>query len=152
MGGRPLAELPLHLVGHSRGGSVVTEMARLLGAQGVWVDQVTTLDPRPVSALGDAAVTTYTNVLFADNFWQTMGDGLIVPNGQFVFGAYNRKLLDLNGGYSSSHSDVHLWYHGTIDLATPATRHAGDDHGRAAQPLGGLTRKWRERPLASATA
>ena len=48
MGGRPLAQLPLHLIGHSRGGSVVTEMARLLGAQGVWVDQVTTLDPRPV--------------------------------------------------------------------------------------------------------
>ncbi len=121
MGGRPLAQLPLHLIGHSRGGSVVTEMARLLGAQGVWVDQVTTLDPRPVATFGDASVTSYANVLFADNYWQTMGDGLIVPNGQSVFGAYNRKLLDLNGGYSSSHSDVHLWYHGTIDLATPAT-------------------------------
>ena len=121
MGGRPLAELPLHLIGHSRGGSVVTEMARLLGAQGVWIDQVTTLDPRPVSQFGDAAVTSWANVLFADNLWQTLGDGLIVPNGQSVFGAYNRRLLDLNGGYSSSHSDVHLWYHGTIDLATPAS-------------------------------
>ncbi len=121
LGGRPLVELPLHLIGHSRGGSVITEMARLLGAQGIWVDQVTTLDPRPVSALGDAAVTSWTNVLFADNFWQTMGDGILVPNGQSVFGAYNRHLLDLNGGYSSSHSDVHLWYHGTIDLATPTS-------------------------------
>ena len=122
MAGRPLVELPLHLVGHSRGGSVVTEMARLLGAEGIWVDQATTLDPRPVTQLGDpAAVTTWINVLFADNFWQNMGDGLIVPNGQAVTGAYNRKLLDLNGGYSSSHSDVHLWYHGTIDLATPAS-------------------------------
>lgn len=121
MGGRPLAELPIHLIGHSRGGSVVTEMARLLDAQGVWVDHVTTLDPRPVPALGDPSVTSYANVLFADNFWQTMGDGLIVPNGQAVFGAYNRKLLNLNGGYSSSHSDVHLWYHGTVDLTTPAT-------------------------------
>lgn len=121
MGGRPLGELPLHLVGHSRGGSVITEMARLLGAQGIWVDQVTTLDPHPVSQFGDAAVTTWVNVLFADNFWQTMGDGLFVPNGQSVFGAYNRKLLDLNGGYSSTHSDVHLWYHGTIDLATPTS-------------------------------
>ncbi len=121
LGGRPLAELPLHLVGHSRGGSVATEMARLLGAQGVWVDQVTTLDPRPVTELGDAGVTTYANVLFADNYWQTLGDGLFVPNGQSVFGAYNRKLTSLNGGYSSSHSDVHLWYHGTVDLATPAT-------------------------------
>jgi hypothetical protein len=87
----------------------------------VWVDQVTTLDPRPVSQFGDASVTTYTNVLFADNYWQTLGDGLFVPNGQSVFGACNRKLTSLNGGYSSSHSDVHLWYHGTIDLATPAT-------------------------------
>ncbi len=121
MGGRPLGELPLHLVGHSRGGSVITEMARLLGAQGVWVDQVTTLDPRPVSQFGDAAVTSWANVFFADNFWQNMGDGIIVPNGQSVFGAYNRKLLDLNGGYSSAHSDVHLWYHGTVDLATPAS-------------------------------
>src|SRR5438034_6013224 len=49
MGGRPLAELPLHLVGHSRGGSVITEMARLLGAEGGWVDQVTTPDRNPVS-------------------------------------------------------------------------------------------------------
>ena len=121
MGGRSLAEMPLHLIGHSRGGSVITEMARLLGAEGIWVDQVTTLDPRPVSQFGDANVTSWVNVLFADNFWQTMGDGLIVPNGQSVFGAYNRKLLNLSGGYSSSHSDVHLWYHGTIDLATPAS-------------------------------
>ena len=30
LGGRALAELPLHLIGHSRGGSVVTEMARVL--------------------------------------------------------------------------------------------------------------------------
>jgi hypothetical protein len=119
MGGRPLTELPLHLVGHSRGGSVITEMSRFLGAEGIWVDQVTTLDPRPVSQFGDAAVTSWANVLFADNFWQTLGDGLFVPNGQSVFGAYNRKLLVLGGGYSSSHSDVHLWYHGTIDLVTP---------------------------------
>jgi hypothetical protein len=121
MGGRPLAELPMHFIGHSRGGSVVTEMARLLGAQGVWVDQVTTLDPRPVPSFGDASVTTYANVLFADNYWQTLGDGLFVPNGQSLFGAYNRKLTSLSGGYSSSHSDVHLWYHGTIDLTTPTT-------------------------------
>jgi hypothetical protein len=121
MGGRRLAELPLHLVGHSRGGSVVTEMARLLGAEGVWVDQVTTLDPRPVPQFGDAGVTSWANVLFADNLWQTMGDGTFVPNGQSVFGAYNRKLLSLSGGYSSPHSDVHLWYHGTIDLATPTS-------------------------------
>jgi hypothetical protein len=121
LGGRPLAELPLHLVGHSRGASVISEMTRLLGAQGVWVDQVTTLDPRPVPAFGDADVRTYANVLFADNYWQNLGDGLFVPNGMAISGAYNRRLTSLNGGYSSSHSDVHLWYHGTADLATPTT-------------------------------
>ena len=73
-------------------------------------------------ALGDpSAVPTWTNVLFADNFWQTQGNGLTDPVGQSISGAYNRKLLVLTGGSSSSHSDVHLWYHGTIDLATPAT-------------------------------
>ncbi len=118
-GGRSLVELPLHFIGHSRGASVVTEMARLLGQQGIWVDQVTTLDPYPVSFFGDAAVRIWKNVLFADNIWQnTSGESI---TGQTVAGAYNRKLLALGGGNDSAHSDVHLWYHGTVDLATPAT-------------------------------
>jgi hypothetical protein len=121
MNGHALAELPLHLVGHSRGGSVITELARVLGAQGVWVDQVTTLDAHPVSGFGDPPVTNYANILFADNYWQSLGDGLLVPNGQAVTGAYNRHLTNLDGGYSSSHSDAHLWYHGTIQLTTPAS-------------------------------
>ncbi len=119
LGGRALAELPLHLVGHSRGGSLVLELARYLGAQGVWVDQVTTLDPHP--AFGDPPVTNYANILYTDNYWQNLGDNLFVPNGTSVPGAYNRHLIYLTGGYTSTHSDVHLWYHGTIDLATPAS-------------------------------
>src|SRR5260221_10914162 len=39
--GRTLVDLPVHLIGHSRGGSMVSELARLLGAQGVWIEQVT---------------------------------------------------------------------------------------------------------------
>jgi hypothetical protein len=121
LNGHPLVEFPLHFVGHSRGASVITEMARMLGAQGIWVDHVTTLDPRPVSGLGDPAMKNYANILFADNYWQKMGDGLFVPNGQAITGAYNRQLTNLDGGYLSSHSDVHLWYHGTIDYTTPLT-------------------------------
>jgi hypothetical protein len=121
LNGHPLAESPMHFIGHSRGGSVITEMARLLGAQGVWVDQMTTLDPDPVSLFGDPPMKNYANILFADNYWQDMGDGVFVPNGQSIPGAYNRQLTNLNGGYSSSHSNTHLWYHGTIDLTTPIT-------------------------------
>lgn len=123
-GGRPLAELPLHLVGHSRGASVVTEMARLLGQQGVWVDQVTTLDPSPI--LSDATVRTWENVLFADNIWQGISGEF--PAGDSLFGAYNRRLLSLPGGYASAHSDVHLWYHGTVTPATPLTADGATIH------------------------
>lgn len=119
--GRPLAELPIHLIGHSRGASVVSEISRELGKRGVWVDHLTLLDPVPIS--GDAPVVVWENVLYADNFYQRLNAlpfGLD-PMGNAITGTYNRKLLNLNGANASAHSDVHLWYHGTIELATPAT-------------------------------
>lgn len=59
-------------------------------------------------------------MLYMESYWQDIG-GFFVPTGQPISGAYNRELTSLSGGYSSAHSDVHLWYHGTIDLSTPAT-------------------------------
>ena len=117
LNGRPLAELPLHLAGHSRGASMMAEAARVLGGQGIWVDHQTTMDPYPVALLGDPGMQNYANVLFADNFWQNID----FPQGSPLTGAYNRQLTGLDGGYASgqAHSDTHLWYHGTIDLATP---------------------------------
>lgn len=129
MNGHALAELPLHLIGHSRGGSLVCEMSRLLGTNGVWVDHLTTLDPHPLNNDGfsdfpytveDASARTYQNVLFHDNYFQELN---FVFNGEPVAGAYVRELTNLDGGYdgaAASHSDVHLWYHGTADLRTPA--------------------------------
>jgi len=125
LNGRALAELPLHLIGHSRGGSLVCQMSRLLGTNGVWVDQVTTLDPHPVNEDGnvdplfvsDAPLRIYENVLFADNYYQDFGG---YPHGQLMPSSYNRRLTALPGGYSSAHSDTHLWYHSTIDLRTPS--------------------------------
>lgn len=130
LGGRALAEFPLHFIGHSRGGSLLCEVSRLLGTNGVWVDHLTTLDPHPlndpafpldslVGSAVDAPARTYENVLFHDNYWQNadfFADGLPVA------GAYVRKLTSNSGGYGSvggAHSDVHLWYHGTMDLRTP---------------------------------
>ena len=59
----------------------MTEMARFLGAQGVWVDQVTSLRSASGRDSGDAAVTSWANVLYADNFWQRLGDGLLCLTG-----------------------------------------------------------------------
>lgn len=140
LGGHALAEFPLHLIGHSRGGSLVAELSRQLGTNGLWIDHLTTLDPYPLNNDGNddlllASVVdapahyVYENVLFADNYWQDLGAGLLAldPDGESVSGAYNRQLTDLDGGYgdnstySIDHSNVHLWYFGTLDLDTPAS-------------------------------
>lgn len=138
LGGRSIVELPIHLIGHSRGASLVAEIARLLGARGIWVDHMTTLDPHPLnndgfdgscgvacnSANVDGSVRPYQNVLFADNYYQRLS---ALVYGNPVQFAYNRNLLSLRGGYYCAlcigdyHSNVHLWYHGTIDLGTPLT-------------------------------
>lgn len=133
LGGHALAEFPLHFIGHSRGGSLLAEVSRQLGTNGVWVDHLTTLDPHPLNdpsfpldALAysavDAPVNTYENILFHDNYWQRVAAFVY---GKVVAGAYVRKLTNLNGGYSDPtsgpHSDVHLWYHGTVDWAVPTS-------------------------------
>lgn len=130
--GHALAELPLHLIGHNRGGSLVAEVARQLGTNGLWVDQITTLDPHPFNNDGfvdpagysDApAKYTYANILFADNYWQNLSTNSLVgdPGGEPVQGAYVRQLTNLPGGYGNDDSNVHLWYHGTVETNTPAS-------------------------------
>ena len=135
LGGHALTEFPMHLIGHSRGGSLMCEISRLLGTGGVWVDHVTTLDPHPLNDAAfpldlllysavDAPVRTYENVVFHDNYWQ---DIAVLVFGEPAPGAYTRKLGNLSGGYQNAgdshypHSNVHLWYHGTLDFRSPAS-------------------------------
>lgn len=122
LGGHALAEFPIHLAGHSRGGSLVCELSKQLGEQGIWVDQVTNLDTYPVS--GDAPADSYENVLFTESYYQKIHALL---QGDPVHGSFSREQTEADGGYFgffgiyNGHSDVHLWYHGTIDLGTPAS-------------------------------
>ncbi len=174
LGGHALAELPLHLIGHSRGGSLMCQISRLLGTNGVWVDQLTTLDPHPVNENGntdpllvsDAPLRVSENILFADNYFQEFGG---YPHGQVMPRSFNRELKSLPGGYDSAHSDVHLWYHATIQLGDPADdtedRLAADDRARWFAPdehlgagagfsfgrIGGGDRRSLERPAGPST-
>ena len=127
----PISTLPLHLIGHSRGGSLAGELAHQLGKLGIWVDQVTTLDPHPVDGVreplltnydfGDAPMTSWENVIFWDNYWRTEGSLSYDFTGEPVANAADFQLSESvlsDGGYASEHLDVPLWYHGTIDTST----------------------------------
>ena len=130
----PLSEQPMHLLGHSRGGSLVGALAEGLGEAGVFVDQVTYLDPHPL-APGDYPVQNSAvpqNVLFADSVWRSDGNNwneFWDADGTHIPGSYNNRLNEnllggndyySNVGYFLEHLDVYLWYHGTIpDSETP---------------------------------
>lgn len=142
----PLASRPLHLIGHSRGGSVMLETARLLGTHGIWVDHLTTLDPHPLTFPdigvfplgtyeGDPAAVLYDNVVFADNYWRkdTGNPNPVDFNGQKIAGTEGLELdesilEDLGYGLSkgSEHSDLHAWYHGTIGTGNDFPSFDGD--------------------------
>ena len=94
-----LLKVPIHLIGHSRGGSVMSHLSERLGEISVWVDQLTTLDPQPI--YDDADLNVYDNVLFADNYYQTIRSTDIIPlYGSPVDNAYNLDITErLPWGY-----------------------------------------------------
>ena len=126
----PLAELPIHLIGHSRGGGMVCEIARLLGEEGIVVDHLTPLDPHPLTpsdpqpfftSIIDTPTAIYENVVFADVYLQNTE----YPTGESIPGAYNRTWGTMSGGYHDNgsiypnHRNIYLMYQGTVDLNNP---------------------------------
>jgi hypothetical protein len=122
----------VHFIGHSRGACVNSETARRLAIDKLTVDQITTHDPHPVNGTldspynfdwGDPTPQKWSNVSWADNYWRADGGGFINGldfDGIVLPASFNTQLSEsaLNCcAYSFAHSDVHLWYHGTIDLA-----------------------------------
>ena len=81
----------------------------------------------PLGPVIDTPVAVYENVLFADSYWQDIS----YPEGEEVSGAYNRLWSSMPGGFHdhlnpaysgvADHLNVHLMYHGTVDLTTPAS-------------------------------
>lgn len=122
---RSLLEVPIHLIGHSRGASLMARLAQKLGEAGLWVDQLTMLDPHPVDGVneppllpfnwGDAPMQVFGNVVYADNYYRPANSNQFDFAGEPVTGAVNNGPLNLPGGSSLDHSDVHAYYHGTID-------------------------------------
>lgn len=122
----------VHFIGHSRGACVISEAIRRLALAGIPVDQMTTHDPHPNDGTldppynvnwGDPIPVRWSNVAWADNYWRADGGGLINGldfDGIPLANTYN-VLLDEGAlnccAYSFAHLDVHLWYHGTIDLS-----------------------------------
>jgi len=123
---------PIHLIGHSRGGSLIMALAKLLGTRGIWVDHQTTLDRHP-TVMGTltwdfAGSVVGSNVVFADDYFS---DGIDrAPQGYPTEGAAKFDLSafvdgTVSGGSSCSplfgsvfvraHTQVHAYYHGTVD-------------------------------------
>jgi len=68
-------------------------------------------------------MTSWENVSFWDNYWRTQGSSSLDFTGDTVANTYTLQLDEsvlADGGYSYEHSDVHLWYHGTIDTSPTA--------------------------------
>ena len=134
----------LHLIGHSRGATVMSEAARRLVLDGITVDHLTTLDPHPVNGItagclgvGDddwndpdpqrwSRSDGCAEVTFADNYFRFDNNGCD-PDGQPVNNVHNVPLVDvlgdndffdndIFGACALEHTKVHAFYHGTIDL------------------------------------
>jgi hypothetical protein len=114
-----LTQTSVHLIAHSRGSGVISKLAYKLGERGIWVDHLTFLDPQPVTSFGDFPSKAWENVVYAEDYWEVIPP--YFPWGEDVHGSFdpNLSLLLLCPSPcldpTTHHSEVHAYYHGTID-------------------------------------
>jgi len=154
-GGRAnLVDFQWHFIGHSRGSVVNSETVERFAAYGVEVAQMTVLDPHdfdeaqvpevPIATDGvykdwlnglpqgtdwpdSWGFTTWSNVLYADNYYSKESSG-VIPNGRLS----GSKEWPLNVGALSTldvnHSEVHAWYYGTIEQTATMEEGGGGEN------------------------
>jgi len=155
LGEEPLVVMDhLHLIGHSRGTVVNSEVGeRLIAARFPAPEHVTNLDPHDAGALreegrswedfdvneehpdyqcGDGSpvggVCAWAKVSYQDNYWRDQ-DGwpcFFDPDGRTVPGSAD---FDGSGLDQFCHSDVHSWYYFTINTAAGTHPETGDPPG-----------------------
>ncbi len=131
LAGVTLTNRTIHLIGHSRGAVVNSELAERFTARDIVVDQVTYLDPHPVNGTfaepftinwGDPNPQVWSGVTWADNYYRTDTDpfdfnGMPVPGTHLPTPMLNDAMFP--GSSTYAHLDLHLWYHGTMNPASP---------------------------------
>ena len=131
-------DVNISMIGHSRGGSLIAALAADFYVNyNVTTDSATFLDPHPLSddyGFNDNGVLSVSGITTSYNYYRNDGSGdsedwnppggwtVSTAGGSVVNVELNNKFFNgsSNGGYDSwsasdQHSDVHLWYQGTID-------------------------------------
>ncbi len=145
----------VHLIGHSRGGYVVTDVARRLAGVDDQISflQLTTLDAQAYASDGNIT-SSPSNVDWHDNYFQSTGlfDGFEISMGA-IDGGFNLDLTEAldawteaEGGradsfssalgtpFSGNHSEVRDWYHWTIDVTDDGTPYSSDTQSLGSDP------------------
>lgn len=115
--------LDIHFIGHSRGAYVnIAAISRLGDDPRLGFLHMTSLDPQAI--LDDGALHVPSSVDIADNYFQTAGS-FLPDEGKPIDGALNINLTKIvrwwggrgpsNDDNIGNHSEVHDWYHWTID-------------------------------------
>jgi len=124
---------PLHFIGHSRGTVVNSETAERLLAFGYAIDQVTDLDPvdhgwagtfldNDVNTSG-VGVVSWSGIGLIDSYFSEDENACDAGiSGRRIEGATNLELT----GRDIEHTDVHAWYHFTIDTTATTEEPHGD--------------------------